>query len=264
MLECFQYSLTGRLGHGLVHNLNGPLQILSMQMEMMKMDIMKYGSQLSGAEGRKSGLDACQEFLAKAGERVEQAAEVMGRLETMIQIIGYRGQDDNHVDKQARPVEMAEFLSDLLEFWNADLYFKHRVEKHIKMPEGSIFVNMEETPVLSMFDGLMSAFLYCIKAKEGSSFGMSLEPAEGGGCCIELDHTGMPIPDDICARVAAAREDYNTDRLKPLFECSDISHNPELLVALVLSAVRSVDAGWSFELAPDRAVVSTLDEHGTT
>ncbi len=256
VLECFQYSLTGRLGHGLVHNLNGPLQILSMQMEMMKMDIMKYGSQSVRADSSDSGTALCAEFMDKAGERVEQATEVIARLETMIQIIGYRGQDDQ-AEKHARPVDMAEFLHELLEFWNADLYFKHRVDKNIFMPDGAIFVNMEEAPVLSMMDGLMAAFLGCIKAKQGSSFAMRLEPGESGGCRIELEHTGQAIPQEVCARVSASKEAYRKDREAAILDCSDISREaPDLLVALTLSAVRSVDAGWEYELAPNHAVVS--------
>ncbi len=256
ILECFQYSLTGMLGHGLVHNLNGPLQILSMQMEMMKMDIMKYGGQAGKAGSGDSGAALCREFMDKATERVEQAAEVIGRLETMIQIIGYRGQDEQ-AEKHARPVDMAEFLNELLEFWNADLYFKHRVDKNILIPDGIIFVSMVETPVLAMLDGLMYAFLCCIKAKEGSSFAMRLEPGDSGGCRIEFEHTGEVIPEEVCARVAASMEAYRKDRTSGILDCSDIrDRSPHLLVALTLSAIRSVDAGWQYELAPSGAVVS--------
>ncbi len=258
ILESFQYSLPGRLGHGLVHNLNGPLQILSMQMEMLKMDFMKLGSQIGKTETGSMDVDICREFMDKAGGRVEQAAEVITRLETMIQVIGCRG-EDRETEEQARPVDMVAFLNTLMEFWKADLYFKHRVEKRISMPEISVFVMMEETPVLAMLDGVMSAFLYCIKAgdREGSSFGLSLASQEEGGCRIEVEHTGSPIPKEICEKVMATMDEYARDRTVPFLTWDDMNDAPpDLLVSLLLGAVSSVDAGWTFDLGPNSAVMT--------
>jgi hypothetical protein len=41
LYSCFQNSKIGYLAKGIVHNLNGPIQILSMHIEMLKMDIAK-------------------------------------------------------------------------------------------------------------------------------------------------------------------------------------------------------------------------------
>jgi hypothetical protein len=140
ILECFQYSLTGRLGHGIVHNLNGPLQILSMQMEMVKMDIMKCMEILSGRNpdfkaGDAKGISpVCLNEISRINERMDQVSEVTGRLESMIQILGYRGEDEAGI-KQPRPVDMLSFVNEFIEFWSADLYFKHRVEKRLTLPD---------------------------------------------------------------------------------------------------------------------------------
>ncbi len=262
ILECFQYSLTGRLGHGIVHNLNGPLQILSMQMEMVKMDIMKCMGILNGNSpdlktGDAAGISpVCLNEISRINERMDQVSEVTGRLESMIQILGYRGEDEGGI-KQPRPVEMLSFVNEFIEFWSADLYFKHRVEKRLSLPDNSVFLMMDESPVLAMMDGIMSGFLWCIKAREGSSFGMTLVPGVESGCRIEFEHTGLPVPDDICEKVTSLRSRYMEEREAALLGCSDIHASPELIMALLLGAVRSVDAGWSFELTPTRAVVSS-------
>ncbi len=226
-----------------------------MQMEMLKMDFMKLGNQIGKTETGGIDVDVCREFMDKAGGRVEQAAEVITRLETMIQVIGCRG-EDKETEEQARPVDMVAFLNNLMEFWKADLYFKHRVEKRVTMPEISVFVMMEETPVLSMLDGVMSAFLYCIKASEESSFGMSLASQDEGGCKIELEHTGEPISEEICEKVMAVMNEYARDRTVPFLSWDDMKDDPDLLVSLLLGAVSSVDAGWTFDLSPNSVVMT--------
>ncbi len=256
ILECFQYSVTGRLGHGIVHNLNGPLQILSMQMEMLKMGLMQLDMKLQNSNGDFDAA-ACREFVESAQDRVKQASDVMARLESMIHVIGYRGEEEKE-ESQKRPVEMTTFLKDFVEFWHADLYFKHRVEKNLIMPEVSVFAVIEESVVLAMLDGIMAAFIYCIKAKDDGSFSLVLGSGENGTCTIELSHTGTAIPDDLCQSVKAIQEEYRQDRDAALLNLGDISgYPPHLFVALALAAVRSVDAGWNFEIEPQRVLVAS-------
>ena len=253
LLKCFQYSLTGRMGHGLVHNLNGPLQILSMQIEMLKMGLSQEEMRAQGGGEKQSGSD----FIVSARERVEEISRVIARLESMIHIIGYRGENQQE-EMQKRPVEIGAFIRDFIEFWQADLYFKHRVEKEINIPETAIFAVMEESVVLSMLDGLMAAFLYCIKRREGASFFLDVKPIDSGGCRIEMGHSGEPVQDEICSIVTTLREEYVKDRESALIDCSTIpKYPPDLMVGLILGAVRSVDAGWSFDLSPERVVVSS-------
>lgn len=257
-LECFQYSLTGRLAQGIVHNLNGPLQILSMQMEMLNMDLLKfYNLPPSCVESldESEGMTVLQSEVGRINERVQQASEVITRLESMIRVLGYRGVD-NGEEKYLKPVDIRSLLEDFIEFWNADLYFKHRVEKKIRFPESSIFPVIDEAEVLAMMDGIMSGFLLCIKGMEGSSFGMACLPVGQGSCRIEFEHTGIPVPDEICERIASLRNSYQDDGEAPMLSSLDMSNNPALSIALLLGAVKSVDAGWTFELSPRSAVIS--------
>ena len=252
-LECFQYSLTGKLANGIVHNLNGPLQILSMQMEMMKMDLVKFDPSFLCSES--AGVTVSQDDISRINERMQQVSEVIVRLESMIRILGYRGLDDE-VQKQLQPVDMCSFLGDFIEFWNADLYFKHKVEKKILLPESSIFPVIDETGVLAMLDGIMSGFLLCIKGMSGSSFSMACSPVNQNGCRIEFEHTGIPVPDEVCEKVINLKNSYRNDKTISMPAPCDMADNPELLMSLLLGALRSVDTGWTFELSPQGAVVS--------
>lgn len=261
-LECFQYSLTGRLANGIVHNLNGPLQILSMQMEMIKMDLMKFDNPsalYAESLDLSSGGGALRDDIARINERLEQITEVIVRLESMIRILGYRGMSDDE-EKQLKPVDMCPFLEDFIEFWNADLYFKHRVEKEILLPESSLFPVIDEAGVLAMLDGIMSGFMLCIKGMDGSSFRMVCSSVGRNGCCIELGHTGLPVPDEMCEKIMSLRNSYsnNRDGQPASPQSSDMGNNPELFMSLLLGAVRSVDAGWTFEISPQDVVISQV------
>ena len=250
ILDCFQYSLTGRLGHGIVHNLNGPLQILSMHLEMLKMDIMKFCGHNESHSGEAS------DTMSRMNERLEQINDVVIRLESMIQILGYRGEDQSG-DKQPMPVDMCMFIKDFLEFWNADLYFKHRVDKSVSLPDATIFQIIDESGVLAIMDGIMAGFLHCIKEVEGSRFSVELSQGDEGNCVISFGHSGKPVSTEICDAVTALRQQYMTTKDSQLLQCHHINNHPEILMALLLAAFRSVEIGWEFELEPMSAVITS-------
>ncbi len=253
LLNCFQRSLAGRLGHGIVHNLNGPLQILSMQLEMLKMDMMKLrGGSHPGECGKTVGM---------MEGRLEQIGEVIVRLDSMIQLLGYRGADES-AERQLMPVDMCRFIRDLIEFWNADLYFKHRVAKEIVLPDSPIFQVMDEFMVIAMMDGIMAGFIYCIKQREDGGFGISLEPYGDNGCMIRLEHSGRPMSDALCSQIVNMRQQYQKDRDSLMLESDELDREPELFLAMALGACRSVELGWEFSIAPLEVVLKSPGDSG--
>ena len=186
--------------------------------------------------------------------RLGQISDVIVRLESMIQVLGYRG-DDESADKQPMPVDMCRFIRDFLEFWSADLYFKHRVAKEVILPESPIFQVIDEFMVIAMMDGIMAGFIYCIKKQEGGGFGISLEAAGDNGCVIRLEHSGRPISDALCRHIEYVRQQYQKDTDSLVLECDDLAREPELLMALALGARRSVELGWKFSIAPQEVVL---------
>ena len=194
--------------------------------------------------------------------RLDQVGDVIVRLESMIQVLGYRGEDES-ADKQLMPVDMCRFIRDFLEFWNADLYFKHRVAKEVILPDSPIFQVIDEFMVIAMMDGIMAGFIYCIKQQEGGGFGISLEAVEDNGCVIKLEHSGRPISDTLCSHIEDVRQQYQKDRESLVLQCDDLAREPELLMALTLGACRSVELGWKFSIAPQQVVLkSPVDSAG--
>jgi signal transduction histidine kinase len=109
-VDRYRYSALGFLAKGVCHNLNGALQILSMQMELLQGLALKEGEKLSIPISTK--IEKC----------VEQVERMKGLIETLIQ--------KSHHDELDVPQMI--YLNDLLEeelsLRYHDLFFKHEIK----------------------------------------------------------------------------------------------------------------------------------------
>ena len=109
----------GKLMNGLVHNLNGPLQNLGMDMEMM----------LHSLTGKGLSHDDLVKNMAIRLNRMEGEFEHINHL---IKTTSLRADPEDDYQGYAN---LNEFLEEELSFLEANLYFKHHVRKEIHLEE---------------------------------------------------------------------------------------------------------------------------------
>ncbi len=113
-LDRYRHSTLGLFIKGIIHNLNGSLQILSMQMELL----------LKEGNGIGPSLNA----------KLEQCLEQMDKLKAMVEVLIQKG---IHDDQEApQPIHLNSLLEEELSLLHHNLFFKHqiKVEKSFSRP----------------------------------------------------------------------------------------------------------------------------------
>ncbi len=107
----------GKLLGGLIHNLNGPLQNLSMDMDMIGFSLQQ-------------GNTGTDELLRDIRTRLGRMEQELERINRLIRVSGARiSLDDDETDY----MNLDDFLQEEIAFLDANLYFKHRVKKEIAL-----------------------------------------------------------------------------------------------------------------------------------
>ncbi len=166
------FSLVGKLTSGIVHNLNGPLQILSMQIELFNRELKKEISELNNLkqeiddEEQINIINNIIDKFHKRIERIEQLETTINRMENIVNIISKRCRTSENLNST---VLINQILEEELLFWQGDLFFKHHVEKNLELSTDPIFVQTDETKFRLLIDLLLAVLIDRIKEYEKPS-----------------------------------------------------------------------------------------------
>ena len=109
-LDRYRHSTLGSFIRGIIHNLNGSLQILSMQMELLQGALLKEEDRISPSLNAK--LDQC--------------LEQMDKLKAMVEVLMQKG---IHDDQEApQPIHLNNLLEEELSLLHHNLFFKHQIK----------------------------------------------------------------------------------------------------------------------------------------
>ena len=108
-LDRSRYSTLGSFVRGIVHNLNGSLQILSMQMELLQGALLKEGEKMNPSLNAK--MAQCQEQLDK--------------LKAAVEVLMQKGIHDEN--KASQPIYLNDLLYEELSLSHLNLFFKHHI-----------------------------------------------------------------------------------------------------------------------------------------
>lgn len=133
----------GKLVQGLVHNLNGPLQNLGMDMEMLENGL--------GAEGTVS-RDLRDSVLRRLRRMEGEFDRIIRLIKTASSRIGMEGEYGHCLTFHA-------FLEEEISFLNANLHFKHNVQKDLRVPEGLPALDHAPQAVILSLAWLMQALV---------------------------------------------------------------------------------------------------------
>jgi signal transduction histidine kinase len=105
-----RYSALGVLVKGIIHNLNGSLQVLSMHMELLQEMLTKEADKINSS----------------APKKIEKCLEHIDKLKGMIEILIQKGSHDEQDDPQA--IHLNDLLEEKLSLLHHHFFFKHQVE----------------------------------------------------------------------------------------------------------------------------------------
>ncbi len=191
LFDSFGNCLVGRLIKGIVHNINGPIQIISMQLELMKFELSRSQPMESGFTGIDSmdqeQMDPISKRFDSILSRLPQMEEALGRIEDMVRVVG--GRSDLGVEGP-RPVLLEHLIREELEFWKGDLFFKHQVEVRSNFPEKPVMLMAVEKELRDVIDGMLGACIEHLKGAQEKVITISIENPSDGPVTLSMSHTG--------------------------------------------------------------------------
>lgn len=116
LAEMYLMDGLGRKVNGLIHNLNNHIHVVDMQMSMLVAKAGSMGDQpLSTFEGKLS-----------------KSAKGMSRI---VKVLQSNGQCSFYAQKEPAQINVSGFFAWLLQFWENDLFFKHRVVSELNVED---------------------------------------------------------------------------------------------------------------------------------
>ena len=182
----FNDFLVGRLVEGLIHNINSPLQIASMNLELLNMF-------------KKSPPP----FPDQIWERIKQIKDSIERIQHITDIMVKRKEFG---EAGTTAVILEEIVKNELEFWNADLFFKHNINKEIKLGETSNVVLVDAFLLIDLIDAAIALQISMLKFFREQGLNFAVRKKEDGqtiiltfersGPSYEASTSGILCPDE--------------------------------------------------------------------
>lgn len=120
LIEIYRFMSVGKLINGLIHNLNGPLHSLGMEMDVL--------NHLLHAPKKRPGSELIEDISGRLKRMDEQ-------FENLARLIRLSASRMDVSDEHAVYLHLNPFLSQEVEFLKANLYFKHEVRIDLRLAE---------------------------------------------------------------------------------------------------------------------------------
>lgn len=170
LLDNLPRQLTAMLLKGIVHNLNGPLQVISMQTELI--DKMASINQ----------------------QQIDNLKVNITRLEKQVQ---YIANHSNSNTTQSQPIILNNLIEQELNFWNADLFFKHKVNKKINLFQNQVFTITKEAIAKGIIGSCIALSIEKMRHNTQSNFEINCSiEATNTNYVIEFKQDGLPFNDE--------------------------------------------------------------------
>lgn len=199
----FKEFLVGRLWEGVVHNINSPLQIASMNLEILKMQ-----------------KDSGSAFPEPIWERIEQITDSIDRIQHITNILVKRKEFG---ESGPTAVILEEIIRNELEFWIADLFFKHNIKKDVVLGEKASVVVVDAPMLIDLIDAVFALQISMMKHSQGQEHTFSIKKMEDhheGVVSLVFDRSGPPFDMDPTGIECPETQDQEFFRL-----CTDVMYD---------------------------------------
>lgn len=187
----------GRLMKGVAHNMNGPLQVLSIQVELLKKLMAEEGKILAdlgalsfSGEGGKllKDIENKQEICAK---KIGQLEEELERLHGMTDFIVNRCGTSE--ESNTSMVDLNEVIKDEVILLHADLFFKHKVKKTLKLKESLPLISARYPDLSQALNHILQNAIEAVVDAEEREIIVETG-LNGGNVFVSVQDTGCGIP----------------------------------------------------------------------
>ncbi len=241
LLRCFRDSLIGRNVKGIVHNMNSPLQVLSMHMELLAMDLSRLSTLRDEPNKLTSGI-------SQAANRLEQLEDIVSKINDMVRLLGSRAHDEEQEEEDG-PVMVSQMLMETIEFWKSDLFFKHKVGIELSFPEASPVLVLNEYHVRDGLDGIFFYLIGLLRNAQEPGLEISISGAKDGAVSVGFFPKGALIPIEKMQRVSSISHERDLAE-----DFHSLIVEPETL-GMAMAKTSLEKAGAELKIAKDGLVV---------
>ncbi len=173
-IDRYRYSTLGELLKGVIHNLNGSLQILSMQMELLERAISRQDLKVQ-----------------------EQVKRCLGQIDTfkgMLDLLIQKGVHDEQDSPQ--PISVNEILEEELSLLHHNLFFKHHVQVHKELSPSLPVLRGYYLDFSQAFSNLIRNALEAMEHSDPKELTLTTRVDEER-VSVAIKDTGCGIPEEV-------------------------------------------------------------------
>ncbi len=200
LIELYKLASLGKVTGGLIHNLNGPLQNIGLDLEMTQY-MLKKGAEAGG--GNESNILP----------RLRRIEEELDRLNTII-----KASSNRIMHTYNGLLNFNDYLEQELLFFNTNLYYKHNVETTLDLGDQPPLISgLPENSILA-FSWLLQRIIEEIERNKKST--LHIRTVKNGGFYEITIVTGL---NDLASIINdMLKKDFSSDRLTAPDNESDI------------------------------------------
>jgi signal transduction histidine kinase len=173
-IQCQRAAILGSLLRGIIHNLNGSLQILSMQMELLQRMLPR-------------GEDKLQEQMDKCLGQIDR---FKGLLEVLIQ------REIHDEQESPQPILLNDILEEDLSLLHHNLFFKHQVKVHKDLAASLSLLRGSRVHFSQAFMNLIQNSLEAMEGSPRKELILRTR-AQGTQVQVIIQDTGCGISDEV-------------------------------------------------------------------
>ncbi len=192
LVRYYRHSSVGRRCTGIVHNMNSPLQVLSFHLELLE---HKSQEEQACMQDFPEELAAkLQPFYQYRQDKLRQFRQEVQNLQAQARRIVTQGVHEENQERHY--LDLNQICQEELELYRANAFFKHQVEKDIRLQENLPSIHGQYIDFSQSFRNLVDNAL---EAMEGVALRkLTVETAlQEGQLLLRIGDTGVGIPPEI-------------------------------------------------------------------
>ncbi len=215
----YRHSGAGRRVSGIIHQMNGPLQALSLQLELMEHKIQEESQQLKECPPAPAGK--LEKLLEYRRRKIHQFRQELEKIQALIRRLVHQGA---HEDQRERLyLDLNRVYQDELELYLANPFFKHQVTRLFSFQEGLPFIEGHYLDFSQSFRNLLDNALEAMEVAPRRE--LTVETGiDNGWLVVCLGDSGGGIAPEVLPRI-----------FEPFFTTKDAPEKPRAGLGLFMA-----------------------------
>jgi two-component system NtrC family sensor kinase len=216
----YRYSAIGQQCIGIVHNFNTPLQVLSLDCELLERKAAEEKARIAVQLSPKLRSE-WEKFSQYRDDKLRQFKEGIEALYRLTRLIIHRGMHEDQQDQQI--LDLNDIIRDELELFQTQRFFKHQVDKRFQFEAGLPLINGFYIDFSQSFRNLVDNALEAMETVEWPV--LTIETArEEKRRIIRVGDNGVGIAPEIQPRI-----------FEPFFTTKDTPEHPRAGLGLFMA-----------------------------